>query len=120
MAPLNFQGFATRIQDEYDYIVVGSGAGGGPVATNLAKHGFTVLLLEAGGAEQPVEYSVPAFHPLATEQADLAWKYYVQHYEAPALQVRDTINYLNGEVVDGKPRYGIFYPRAGMLGGCTA
>jgi choline dehydrogenase len=120
MTELNFPRFATHIADEYDYIVVGSGAGGGPVAANLAKHGFTVLLLEAGGAEQPVEYSVPAFHPLATEQADLAWKYYIQHYENPALQARDTINYLNGDVVDGKPRYGIFYPRAGTLGGCTA
>jgi choline dehydrogenase len=120
MAQLNCPEFATHIQDEYDYIVVGSGAGGGPVAANLAKHGFTVLLLEAGGAEQPVEYAVPAFHPLATEQNDLAWKFYVQHYEDPALQARDTINYLNGVMVDGKPRYGIFYPRAGTLGGCTA
>jgi choline dehydrogenase-like flavoprotein len=120
MAQLNFPEFATHIQDEYDYIVVGSGAGGGPVAANLAKHGFTVLLLEAGGAEQPVDYSVPAFHPRATEQADLSWKFYIQHYEAPELQARDTINYLNGKIVDGKPRYGIFYPRAGTLGGCTA
>jgi choline dehydrogenase len=120
MTEPNFPAFATHIQDEYDYIVVGSGAGGGPVAANLAKHGFTVLLLEAGGAEQPVEYSVPAFHPLASEQADLSWKFYVQHYACAARQQRDKINYLNGDIVDGKPRHGIFYPRAGTLGGCTA
>ena len=54
------------LEDEYDYIVVGSGAGGGPVAVNLAKHGFSVLLLEAGGADEPLEYQVPAFHGLST------------------------------------------------------
>jgi choline dehydrogenase len=32
----------------YDYIVIGSGAGGGPLACNLAKAGYQVLLLEAG------------------------------------------------------------------------
>ena len=32
-----------------DYIIIGSGAGGGPLAANLAQHGFKVLLLEAGG-----------------------------------------------------------------------
>jgi choline dehydrogenase len=120
MTQPNFPEFAAHTQDEYDYIVVGSGAGGGPVAANLAKHGFSVLLLEAGGAEQPVEYPVPAFHPLASEQADLSWKFYVQHYACAVRQRRDTINYLDGEIVDGKPRRGIFYPRAGTLGGCTA
>jgi len=32
----------------YEYIVVGSGPGGGPLASNLARAGHTVLLLEAG------------------------------------------------------------------------
>ncbi len=27
-------------QPEYDYVVVGSGAGGGPLAANLAKAGY--------------------------------------------------------------------------------
>ena len=118
MTRLNFPAFADQIQGEYDYVVVGSGAGGGPVAANLAKHGYTVLLLEAGGAEQPIEYSVPAFHTLATEHPDLSWQYYVQHYACRARHEPD--NCQNGRKVDDKPRHDILYPRAGTLGGCTA
>jgi succinate dehydrogenase/fumarate reductase flavoprotein subunit len=32
--------FTSSVEDEYDFIVVGSGAGGGPVAVNLAKAGY--------------------------------------------------------------------------------
>lgn len=39
---------ATLAANVYDYIVVGSGPGGAPVAANLAKAGASVLLLEAG------------------------------------------------------------------------
>jgi choline dehydrogenase-like flavoprotein len=112
--------FTSSVEDEYDFIVVGSGAGGGPVAANLAKAGYRVLVLEAGGADEPDEYKVPAFHSLSTEHSQLAWKFYVQHYADKDLQRRDRRNFLDGQIVDGVPRHGIFYPRAGTLGGCTA
>jgi len=116
----SMQGFATAIEEEYDFIVVGSGAGGGPVAANLAKNRFRVLVLEAGGVEEPIEYQVPAFHAFSTEHNDLAWKFYVQHYDSHAQRLRDVRNFLINEIVDGTPRNGILYPRAGTLGGCTA
>jgi len=101
-----------REDAEYDYIVVGSGAGGGPLAANLAKAGFTVLLLEAGGDEDTLSYAVPAFNGLATEDQDFRWDYFVRHYSNEEQQRRD-------------PKFvphenGILYPRAGTLGGCTA
>jgi choline dehydrogenase len=97
---------------EYDYIVAGSGAGGGGLAANLAEAGYTVLLLEAGGDPETYNYKVPAFHPNASEEEDMSWEFFVRHYENEEQQRRDD------KFV--KQRNGIFYPRAGTLGGCTA
>jgi choline dehydrogenase len=97
---------------DYEYIIVGSGAGGGPLAANLAKAGRRVLLLEAGGEEEPYNYQIPVFHPSASEDQELAWNFYVKHYADAAQQRRD-------EKYVGQ-RDGVLYPRAGTLGGCTA
>ena len=97
---------------DYDYIVVGSGAGGGPLASNLARAGQRVLLLEAGSDHENYNYQVPVFHGLATEDEDLKWDYYVRHYASDEQQRRDS------KFV--RERDGVLYPRAGTLGGCTA
>lgn len=102
---------STSGREEFDYIVVGSGAGGGPVAANLAKAGYRVLLLEAGGNRGGRNYSVPGFDALSTEDKDMAWHFYVKHYQDVQRQK------LNPKYVENK---GILYPRAGTLGGCTA
>src|SRR4051812_41713013 len=52
----------TRLPGSWEYIVVGSGAGGGPLAANLARAGHKVLLLEAGqDLSGQLDYQVPLF-----------------------------------------------------------
>src|SRR5712692_3048019 len=109
---------------DYEYIVVGSGAGGGTVAARVAEAGCMVLLLEAGGdpldlqsgdpagrERLPEDYNVPAFHPFATENSAMSWQFFVRHYASEEQQKKD-------------PKYtpqekGVFYPRrhAGRLHG---
>jgi choline dehydrogenase len=120
------------VQTDCEYIVVGSGAGGGTVAARLAEAGHTVILLEAGGDPRklsggdsvnpkvdrlPFDYDVPCFHAFASENEAMKWDFFVRHYGNDELQRRDP-NYReewNGQRVDG-----VLYPRAGTLGGCTA
>src|SRR5258707_13818964 len=82
---------AAEAGQTFDYIVVGAGPGGGPLAANVARAGHTVALLEAGldpgsAIAQKLEpnvlgsYSVPAFVAISEEDPLLRWDFYVNHY----------------------------------------
>src|SRR3954466_634386 len=65
----------------YEYVVVGSGAGGGPLAARLALAGHKTLLIEAGDDQgHNVNYTVPAFSAKASEDEAMAWNFFVRHY----------------------------------------
>jgi choline dehydrogenase-like flavoprotein len=118
--------------DAFDYIVVGSGAGGGTLAARLAEGGRSVLLLEAGGDPRqlsgtndyqpginrlPDDYDVPTFHGFASENDAMRWDFFVRHYASEEQQAKDPkyVRDYRGVSVNG-----VLYPRAGTLGGCTA
>ena len=118
--------------DAFDYIVVGSGAGGGTLAARLAEAGRSVLLLEAGGDPRqlsgtndyqpginrlPDDYEVPTFHGFASENDAMRWDFFVRHYASEEQQAKDP-KYVRD--YRGVPVDGVLYPRAGTLGGCTA
>jgi choline dehydrogenase-like flavoprotein len=114
----------------FDYIIVGSGAGGGPLAARLAKAGRSVLLLDAGtdaasaepgswndSIDPPEVQTVPGYHAAATEDPKMSWGFSVRHYQETAQQRKDTKYRGEREQSGGG---GIFYPRCSALGGCTA
>ena len=117
-----------------DFIIVGAGAAGAPLAARLVERGFTVLVMEMGprgmdgtservGAE--VENTdVPLLHPETTEDPRHSLRFFVKHFD------RDPEESLDPKIhrpqpMPGAPtpnpgdEHGIFYPRAQGIGGCT-
>ncbi|KAI8675311.1 hypothetical protein NCS57_00432000 [Fusarium keratoplasticum] len=113
----------------YEYIVVGSGAGGGPLAARLALAGHKTLLIEAGDDYNSVNYTVPAYSANASEDPEISWNFFVHHYADDARQARDYKatyetpdggEYTGLNPPKGSKLKGTLYPRTQALGGCTA
>ncbi len=104
----------------FDFIIVGSGAGGGPLACRLALAGKRVLLIEAGQDPKSAGevHDAPGYHAAATEHPDMSWQFSVRHYADTARQ-KDDHKYDTDPKRDPDGTGGIFYPRSSGLGGCT-
>lgn len=116
--------------EDYEYVVIGSGPGGSPLAARLAIAGYKVLLLEAGDDQTAsTEYNVPALHAAASEYEPMRWDFFVKQFDDENEMRRDSK--LTYELPDGS-RYvganppadakplGTYYPRVGSYGGCSA
>ena len=116
--------------EDYEYVIVGSGPGGAPVAARLAIAGYKVLLLEAGGDEtNSTEYNVPALHAVSSEYEPMRWDFFVKHFDDEESMRRDTkltyelpdgTRYTGANPPFGATPLGTLYPRAGTLGGCSS
>lgn len=115
---------------DYDYIIVGSGPGGGPLAANLARHGHKVLLLEAGDDQgDNLEEKIPAFFAVFEEDPQERWDFFVKHFNDEKQAAKDPKMcwktpeggfFVGTDPPAGSKQLGIWYPRAGTVGGCAA
>ncbi|KAL1752828.1 hypothetical protein FB107DRAFT_277338 [Schizophyllum commune] len=88
---------------EYDYIVVGSGAGGGPVAARLAETGFKVLVVDVGHDVHNYNATIPNYLGRVIEDPQLELGYTLNEYPENFTYTKDNV----------------WYPRARGLGGST-
>ncbi|THH11293.1 hypothetical protein EW146_g8096 [Bondarzewia mesenterica] len=84
----------------YDYIVVGSGAGGGVIASRLTEtSSVNVLVIEAGGNNEGIEgVEIPYFGPTLSPGTILDWN--LTTVPQPGLNGR-SIAYARGHVLGG-------------------
>ena len=113
----------------YDYIVVGSGPGGGPLACDLARAGYSTLLLEAGDdqGDNPTYSELQNFNSAGNDVLS-RWDFWTKHSDDPARDLKFEHNtwklpsggfYVGLDPPAGATLLGIQYPRAGTLGGCA-
>ncbi|KAI0477196.1 choline dehydrogenase [Xylariaceae sp. FL0804] len=113
----------------YEYVVVGSGPGGGPLAAYLAMAGYSTLLIDAGGDYGNLrEVDSPALSFSASEKNEVAWGFFAHHYTNTTQALRDRKltwmtpegDYYSGVYPpEGSEVLGNYYPRYGGLGGCA-
>jgi choline dehydrogenase len=92
--------------------------------------GKRTLLIEAGNDQgDNLNVQIPTHHPIVAEDPELSWDFYVTHFKGEAKRVKDDKmawytpegkSFVGSTPPAGSKQRGIFYPRSGTLGGCTA
>ena len=89
----------TRLEGDFDYIVVGAGSAGCVLANRLsADPGKRVLLLEAGGRDNWIWFHIPVGYLFAMGNPRADWMF--QTEKEPGLNGR-SLNYPRGKVIGG-------------------
>ncbi|KAF7337022.1 Choline dehydrogenase [Mycena venus] len=93
----------SKYESDFDFVVVGAGVGGGPVAARLAESGFSVLVVDAGHDVNNLNTTIPFYFGRAVDDPQLE------------------LNYTYDEFSPGAkfPRDDSWYPRARAVGGST-
>jgi choline dehydrogenase len=115
----------------YDFIVVGSGPGGGPLASNLARAGYETLLVEAGDDESAdIATQVAGLFVSTGIHDNLHWDFWVRHYDDDEEMKKFahlTWKLPSGDMwvgpgsaaPKGAKMLGVHYPRGATLGGSS-
>jgi choline dehydrogenase len=89
----------TRLEGDFDYIVVGAGSAGCVLANRLsADPGSRVLVLEAGGRDNWIWFHIPVGYLFAIGNPRSDWMF--QTEKEPGLNGR-SLNYPRGKVIGG-------------------
>lgn len=72
------------LKTEYDFVIVGSGPSGCVLANRLSERNHSVLLLEAGSAENPMITNIPMGAP-NLQLGDWNWNYATEVQENACL-----------------------------------
>ncbi|KAK7006193.1 choline dehydrogenase [Favolaschia claudopus] len=94
---------SSQSEPDYDFVVVGAGVGGGPVAARLVESGFSVLVVDAGHDVNNLNTTIPFYFPRAVDDPQLELNYTYDEY-SPGAKF---------------PRPDSWYPRARAIGGST-
>jgi choline dehydrogenase len=90
---------ATRLEGDFDYIVVGAGSAGCVLANRLsADPGSRVLVLEAGGRDNWIWFHIPVGYLFAIGNPRSDWMF--QTEKEPGLNGR-SLSYPRGKVIGG-------------------
>ncbi|KAI1812214.1 hypothetical protein GGS20DRAFT_42641 [Poronia punctata] len=111
---------------EYDYVVVGSGPGGGPLAVDLAKAGNSVLLLDSGVEINPNSNRDIWFPWPSVNDGAGRWDFFVKNSDDPERELKN--KHMTWRTADGgfyvgldppedAEQLGVWYPRFAALGG---
>ncbi len=101
----------------WDYIIVGTGMGGGPIGLRLAQAGFSVLFLEKGRSPQDLGALTGAFAELSmnsdneAEILEISGRLSQSIYDASSSNLRKTLPFIGQGVGGSSALYGMVLER---------